>query len=285
MTRYLDRVMAGERPTATEWDDHLVAFHRVYTGLTPDLMSHMRQPDGRSSYEVLAHRIKTLAPNAHDILDVGCGDGTLLRELARMYGPNIALTGIDLSDDEIAGARALSPGAQFVRGGASTVNLGQKSYDVAVSHLAFMAMSEIRTVLAHVHDGLRGAGMLIFVCEDPLAGGAIFELIGDAIAFVRGRLGSFSPNVPGRESIDQDEVLCEMLRGAGFATAWVEHFCLHGKLTEDQLWAFIEQSYPLGLLDSAVRGALRDAMRSRLRAIVRSGAITDFPLRLVVASV
>jgi SAM-dependent methyltransferase len=284
VTRYLDRVMAGEQPTVADWNDHVVAFHRAYTGLTPALVIHMRQPDGLSSYEVLAQRIKTLAPNAHDILDVGCGEGTLLRELERMFGPNVALTGIDLSEDELARARALSPGMRFVGGGASTVNLGRKSYDVAVSHLAFMAISEIRTVLARVHGALRSDGMLIFVCEDPLAGGAIFDLIGDAIATVRRRLGSFSPSIPGRESIDHDEVLCELLRGAGFASAWVEHFSLRGKLTEDQLWAFIEQCYPLGLLDSAVRDALRDVMRSRLLRIVRDGAPPNFPLRLVVAN-
>lgn len=282
MTRYLDRVMGGEQPTATEWNDHLVAFHHAYTGVTPALVMHLRTPDGRSPYEVLVQRIKRVAPNPHDILDVGCGDGTLLRELTRAFGPNVTLTGVDLSDDELARARAVLPDARFIHGDASAVNLGQKSYDVATSHLAFMAMPEIRAVLARACAALRGDGMLIFVCEDPLSGGTVFELMGHAIAILRGRLSSFAPSVPGREPIEHDEVLCALLRDAGFATAWIERFSLRGKLTEEQLWALVEQCYPFGLLEPALRGALHDAMRSRLRTVVRSGA-ADFPLRLVVA--
>lgn len=282
MTRYLDRVMAGEQATTTEWNDHLIAFHRAYTGATPTLVMHMRAPDGRGSYGFLAQRIKTLAPGAHGILDVGCGEGTLLRELARAFGPKVALTGVDLSEDELARARATLPNVRFLHGDASTANLGRKSYDVVTSHLAFMAMPAVRSVFAHARVALRDDGMLIFVCEDPLSGGAIFELLFEAITILRGRLSSFAPNVPMREPIEHDELLCASLLDAGFAAARVEHFSLSGRLAEEQLWAFIEQCYPLGLLDPALRGGLRDAMRSRLQAIVHSGAAVDFPLRLVV---
>ncbi len=284
MTRYLDRVLADERPTAAEWNDHLIAFHRAYTGSTPSLVSDMRTPDGRSSYCSLAERIKTLAPGARNILDVGCGEGALLRELTRAFGPNVSLAGVDLSDEELTRARAISPALRFIGGDASVVSLGQKSYDVATSHLAFMAMPEIRRVLAQLRVALRPDGMLIFVCEDPLSGGVIFELVGEAIAILRGRLSNFAPLVPGREPIEHDEALCALLRDAGFATPFVERFSLRGKLTEEQLWSFIEQCYPLGLLEPALHDALHDTMRSRLRAVARSDCIADLPLRLVVAS-
>ena len=283
MTRYLDRMMAGEDATVAEWNDHVLAFHRAYAGATPSLVMRMRTLDGQGSYDFLAHRIKTLAPGARDILDVGCGDGTLLREITRAFGPDVALTGVDLSEDELARARATVPKARLLCGDASATSLGQKSYDVVTSHLAFMAMSEIGTVLRRLRVALRGDGMLIFVCEDPLAGGGIFELVLDAIAILRSRVSSFAPNVPRREAIEYDEVLCASLRDAGFAEVSVEHFSLRGMLAEDQLWAFIERCYPLGLLEPALRVGLRDAMRSRLQAIVRSGAAVGFPLRLVVA--
>jgi len=283
VTRYLDRVLAGEQPTSAEWNEHLIAFHRAHAGLTPALVSQMRTPQGRSSYDVLVERIKALAPSAGAILDVGCGEGTLLRELTRAFGPSVALAGVDLSDDELARARAVSPDVRFIRGDASVVGLGQKSYDVATSHLVFMAMPEIGRVLAQVRAALRGDGMLIFVCEDPLSGGVIFDLVGEAIAILRGRLRRFAPGVPRREPIERDEALCAVLRDAGFATTRIERFPLRGKLTEDQLWSFIEQCYPLGLLEPALQGALHDAMRSRLRAMACSDSVADLPLRLVVA--
>jgi SAM-dependent methyltransferase len=284
VTRYLDRVMAGEQPTEAEWNEHLVAFHHAYTSVTPALMSQLRAPDGRTSYEVLAQRIKALVPNARDILDVGCGDGTLLRELERTFDSTISLTGVDLSEDELARGRAISSSVRFVRGEVSAIDLGRKSYDVVTSHLAFMAMSEIGKILAHTCGALRGDGMLIFVCEDPLAGGAMFGLIRGAIEHLRVRLNNFAPIVPRREAIEDNEVLWSLLREAGFGKARVERLSLRGALTEEQLWAFLERCYPLGMLEPALRSELRYAMHSRMHAIAASGSVAELPLRFVVAT-
>jgi len=266
-----------------DWNDQLVAFHSAYPGVTSDLLAPLRTADGETSYEMLARRIKASAPEARDILDVGCGDGTLLACLAQLYGRDVRLCGIDLSAAELAHARARVPQAQLVRGDASSADMRENSYDVVTSHLAFMAMPALRTVLQRAHRALRDGGLLAFVIEDPLAGGAIFQLMGGAVAAARERREAFAPETPGREAVEHDDVLRELLRAAGFSTTSIERFTVRGKLSSAQLWQFVERSYPFGLLDSEFLGDVRAATRAQRLAIADAPAPAAFSLRLIVA--
>ncbi|MGB6985268.1 MAG: class I SAM-dependent methyltransferase, partial [Candidatus Aquilonibacter sp.] len=158
MTRYLDRVLVGDAPTPQEWNEHLVAFHRRYRGSTEELVSRMHTQSGQTSYEVLASRIKELEPDARAILDVGCGDGALLVRIGRRFDDDVALTGIDLSDTEIARARERLAQATFLWGDALELDMDEKSLDVVTSHLAFMAMPHTSRILARAPRALRAAG-------------------------------------------------------------------------------------------------------------------------------
>lgn len=279
--RYLDRVIAGELPTPDEWNDHLIAFHREYAVSTADSMSLLRTARGETSYDVLTARLNAWAPDARDVLDLGCGDGTLLAQIAGIFGPGVRLTGVDLCDAQIARARKNLPGVSFLCGDATVVKMGQNAYDAVVAHLSLMAMARVGTVLQRAHSALRPSGLLAFVCEDPLAGDTIFGLMASAMALLRDRLPNFEPLVPGRASIEHDEILLELLGDAGFATITIERFCLHGMLTADQLWRFVEQTYPLGLLESSLRLDLRGA----ILAVGGSPEFTEtsLALRLVCA--
>ena len=58
-------------------DELLLAFHAAHPGITARAFARGTIEDGRSSYQLLAD-----APHAADrVLDLGCGDGTLLRHL------------------------------------------------------------------------------------------------------------------------------------------------------------------------------------------------------------
>jgi ubiquinone/menaquinone biosynthesis C-methylase UbiE len=283
VTRYLDRVLAGDVATPQEWNEHLVAFHRAYRGSTEAFASRMHTRAGQTSYEVLASRIKELEPNAHAILDVGCGEGALLVDIERCFGGNVTLTGIDLSDTEIAQARARVPKATFLLGDALELDMDLKSQDVVTSHLAFMAMPQTGRLFARAYRALRAAGLLAFVAEDPLAGRSMFNLLATAVAVVRERFVNFTPSVPAREPIEREDDLRALLERAGFTNVAIEAFEVSGKLSAEQLWNFVEQSYPLGLLDASVRVDLRDALRARTEAIASNAAESVLALRLVTA--
>jgi trans-aconitate methyltransferase len=283
VTRYLDRALAGGAPTAQEWNEHVVAFHRAYRGSAEALVSRLQTRAGQTSYEVLASRIKELEPNAHAILDVGCGEGALLVDIERRFGGGVTLTGIDLSDTELAQARARVPQATFLSGDALELDMDPKSQDVVTSHLAFMAMPQTGRILARAYRALRAAGLLAFVAEDPLAGRSMFNLLATAIAAVRERFPNFTPSVPARDPIDRNDALQALLERARFTNIAIEPFEVSGKLSAEQLWSFVEESYPLGLLDASVRADLRDALHARVHAIAGDAAKSVLALRLVTA--
>ena len=261
MTRYLDRVIAGEAATVDEWNDHLVTFHRTYDGATPGLLARLRTPDGQTSYQLLASRIRALAPGVRDILELGCGDGALLGLLASLYS-GVALHGVDLSEGEIALARTRVPRASFERGDASRIDMGHMAYDVVASHLSFMLMPSSGMILAHAHKALREGGLLAFVIEDPLAGDTIVNALREALTFVSRRLPNFSPTIPGRAALERDEVLHGLLAEADFRSISIERFVVQAVLSPEERWNFVERTYMVGLLDPQLRRDLREALRN-----------------------
>ncbi len=285
MTRYLDRVIAGDAATPDDWNEHLIAFHRAFNDGTASLVSTLRTPSCQTSYEVLAARIKALAPTAHSILDVGCGDGALLALLAQTFGPEVALSGVDLCDNEIDRARERVPTAALVCGDASGCDMGRGMYDVATAHLSFMSMPRVRAVIERLRDALRPGGVLVFVVEDPLAGDTIVRLMREAIGVVRGQFPRFAPLVPGREPIERDDALQALLADIGLNTHTIERYALAGACSPAQLWALLQRTYPLGLLDASLRKSIREHTLAHAPADSDGLVRVTLSLRLVVAGI
>ncbi len=284
MTRYLIRALAGELATTDEWDDHLLAFHRTYD-VTSRSISHFRTSGGETSYEYLARRVRELAPRARDILDVGCGDGTLLARIADEYGEDVGLYGVDLSQDEIDRARRRLPAVSLRRLDAATSELGQKSYDAIVSHLTFLILSRPADVLRQIRDALRTGGILALVAEDLSAQSSILQFAGSALASMRARLPAFAPAIPRREPIERDEVLGALLDGVDLGDRAVERIELRASLSREQVWEFVEHTYAIGLLEPPLRRELRDHVDAEFAKISEKSATVSMmlPLRFVVA--
>ena len=101
----------------------------------------------------------THIPAGHSVLDVGCGGGAALRELAERY-PDAVLTGCDISPLAIETATALNPEfvesgrMRFLRCGVPDLPFGDGAFDTAfsVESLYFWpdrlaGLKEIRRVL------------------------------------------------------------------------------------------------------------------------------------------
>jgi trans-aconitate methyltransferase len=283
VTRYLDRVIAGDAPTPDDWNDHLIAFHRAFNDGTASLVSTLRTASGQTSYDVLAARIKALAPTAQSILDVGCGDGALLALLAQTFSPDVALSGVDLCENEIERARKRVPAASLVCGDAARYEMGRGRYDVATAHLSFMSMPGVRAVIEGLRDALRPGGLLVFVVEDPLESDTIVTLMREAIVVVRAQFPRFTPSVPGREPIERDDALRALLADIGLNTHTIERYVLAGACSPAQLWALLQRTYPLGLLDASLHERIREHTINH--APVGSDGLVrvTLSLRLVVA--
>jgi SAM-dependent methyltransferase len=118
---------------------------------------------------------RLVAPAGKDVVDIGCGGGALVRDLAAAGARPI---GIEISDEQLASARARDngSGARYLVGRAEALPLDDGSVDVVVF------MRSLHHVPAeHLQDGLREArrvlrpGGAVYVAE-PLADGDFFAL-------------------------------------------------------------------------------------------------------------
>jgi len=119
---------------------------------------------------------RLVAPDGQDVLDIGCGSGALARELAVR---GACVTGLEISDQQLAGARAAEPGlgVRYLVGQAQDLPLEDASLDLVVFMRALHHVPEVALLpaLREARRVLRPGGA-VYVAE-PLATGDYFELV------------------------------------------------------------------------------------------------------------
>jgi SAM-dependent methyltransferase len=117
------------------------------------------EPTERTA-QILAY-IGAFAPDAHDVLELGCGTGPILAGL----GSGFALTGLDASTTMLAHARRRCPSARLLTGDITSFSLGAR-FDVVVC--VYDTLNHVttfdgwRAVFAHAAAHLREGGLFIF---------------------------------------------------------------------------------------------------------------------------
>ncbi len=102
-----------------------------------------------------------------NVLDLACGDGRLVDDIVAVVGHDAAVTGLDMSEDEIARARARYPTATFRVGRAQSLPFGDASFDAVLSHFAFMLMVPVVPVVAEIDRVLRPGGFFGCAWSSP----------------------------------------------------------------------------------------------------------------------
>lgn len=119
---------------------------------------------------------RLVSPAGKDVLDVGCGGGALVRDLT---GLGARVIGIEISESQLAAARARDPGdgARYLVGRAQDLPLGDGEVDAAVFMRALhhVPPRDLAAALGEAARVLRPGG-LAYVAE-PLAEGDYFELV------------------------------------------------------------------------------------------------------------
>lgn len=130
---------------------------RVYD---PVIQATMREEEFRGG---LVERALAGTPPPSDILDLGCGTGTLLAALRRAL-PAARLTGVDADPDALAQAHVKLAGDDvvLVEGLAGELTMGDSSHDRVVSSLVFhhLPIDAKRAALADTLRVLRPGGRL-----------------------------------------------------------------------------------------------------------------------------
>ena len=101
------------------------------------------------------------------VLDVGCGNGAISLDAARVVGPGGGVTGLDLSASmlEVARRRAEEQGidVNFIQGDAQTI-LFDHPFDVVMSRFGVMFFDDPAGAFANLARAARPGGRLRFVC-------------------------------------------------------------------------------------------------------------------------
>lgn len=97
------------------------------------------------------------------VLDLGCGAGTDSLVAALMVGPGGRVTGIDMTPEMLAKARAAADelaveNVEFVEGEAEQLPFGDASFDVVISNGVIDLIPDKDAVFAELHRVLRPGG-------------------------------------------------------------------------------------------------------------------------------
>jgi SAM-dependent methyltransferase len=110
----------------------------------------------------IAEYIKSNAPNAQSILDVGCGTGEHARLLAQHYGYHV--DGVDIEPEFVRLAREKNPDGQFWQVDMRAFDTG-KEYDVVLclfSSIGYVkTLDGVRATLANFSSHLRDDGLIL----------------------------------------------------------------------------------------------------------------------------
>jgi cyclopropane fatty-acyl-phospholipid synthase-like methyltransferase len=116
------------------------------------------------------------------ILDLGCGSGDPADiEIAREH----SVTGVDISQAQIALARRNVPAGTFIHGDAGTVEFPTASFDAVVSFYALehIPRTEHALLFRRIHRWLRSGGFLLMSHEADEAEGLISQWLGVPMFF------------------------------------------------------------------------------------------------------
>lgn len=131
---------------------------------------------GRERSTDLAVLERLVSPAGRDAVDIGCGQGALVRRLAAL---GARMTGVEISPEQLAAAVAADggAGARYLVGTAQRLPLDDDSVDLAIfmRSLHHVPVDSLADALREAARVLREGGA-VYVAE-PLAEGEYFELV------------------------------------------------------------------------------------------------------------
>ena len=159
---------AGRNDGGARLRAHLKAVHEDAAGFTEACAAACRDGQGRNSYEWLSEAVRP-APGAA-VLDLACGSGVLLELCRARYGGEVALTGLDMSEAELALARERLAGHDVAlrEGLAQSLDfIGETSFDAVLCHWALTLMDPLEPVLGEVSRVLKPGGVFAAIVDGP----------------------------------------------------------------------------------------------------------------------
>lgn len=270
----------------TAAETYLQDFHQRQVGVTSAAFAHLpaTSPAGSwaSSYEVLTSLVPAV-DTPLTVLDLACGDGHLLGLLAARRQPRLQLLGVDMSQAELAAARATLPASVLLQQGrGQALDLPSASVDYLVSHMALMLMDDIGQVMREMRRVLRPDGQFAAIVGRTFLLGEVNDV------FMRVFKPIASTELPplrfGDRRAGSEAGWRELLDGA-FTHVAFDDIDVPWSPAPDELWAALLDTYDIDRLDDDARQRLRGAFLDAVAPLQDGdGKIaTGWGLRLVRA--
>lgn len=133
-------------------------FHKENPGCTPSSFLCAKTRDNRNSYDLLSDYLKISDAGA-TILDLACGDGTLIKNILDRKIPDLKILGVDMSIGELELAREMfglqQSTVKLIEAKAQALPVAKSSVDFLFCHMALMLMDDVETVISEVHRCLK----------------------------------------------------------------------------------------------------------------------------------
>lgn len=111
------------------------------------------------------HFLSLLPPPAGPTLEVGCGEGRIVRAL-RAAGYDIQ--GVDVSETLVAAARRVDPQGRYTVADAARLPFPDGAFSLVVAFMAFQDIDDFQGAIAEAGRVLRPGGHLCFAILHPL---------------------------------------------------------------------------------------------------------------------
>jgi ubiquinone/menaquinone biosynthesis C-methylase UbiE len=177
----MSQTQAGTDLTVPKYRD-VQAFHDRAQGYEGEVL-------GRFHAEVVARTTDlalACAKSPKRVLDVGCGTGQLLRQLAERLPHAAELTGVDAAQGMIEAANSADNRLRYLQGTAERLPFEDASFDLVISTTSFDHWTDQAAGLAECHRVLAPGGR--FVLADLFSLALLPTLIGGRSDRARTRL-------------------------------------------------------------------------------------------------
>jgi SAM-dependent methyltransferase len=145
-------------------DPRMRLVERGYDAIADDFARWNDEVEG-DPREAWTQDLMRLLPKGGRVVDLGCGAGVPSTRAFAEHG--FAVTGIDISNEQLSRARANVPGARFVHADLTQLELAPQSVDAVTSYYA----------LNHVPRELLGA-LLVSIASWLVRGGFLLAALG-----------------------------------------------------------------------------------------------------------
>lgn len=136
--------------------------------LAAEAWAELREPLDRQLSPLGLRAMDALSPRAGEVIvDVGCGAGQTVLQIAEQVGPQGRVIGVDIAPLLLDVARERAHGLRqvsFIEGDAVALDLPEGSVDAIFSRFGMMALSDHATAFSNFHRMLKPRGRLAFVC-------------------------------------------------------------------------------------------------------------------------